>query len=386
MTASEDNKSPVGAHRLAATLAWVSGVMLMLTAPAIAASGPGGDAAARSAPASATSCAMDPYQASSTQRAACGLKAFPRQDVSTIRGGRADGATAYTYNVNGVLTKYLVPPSSFDPATATPDQLRAYAIPTEPATSDPDGRARWLTMAHNMHFAPAPPALMNSTVRATQTTFPSQNWSGAIAIGGPGAITQSDAIYGEPNVYFASGCPTSTQSAAFWTGIGGLNTVALAQNGTITTVGGMQHQAWFELRPDEPSLIPIPMYATVGGGFLVNTYYAGNNTFGFGFYNYANGQFMSFVQTGVQNDYDGSTGENIAERPTFSGRYLAALPDFGFVGFYQTDLNGQRANDDNYYPIDMVNPNPLGFDDHLAYPYNFTSGASYFGVRWTECL
>jgi hypothetical protein len=65
---------------------------------------------------------------------------LPTVDVQTL----PDGGTAYVYDTNGDGVGdawVVVPPSNFDPATASEADLERYGLPARP--TDPDALAEW---------------------------------------------------------------------------------------------------------------------------------------------------------------------------------------------------------------------------------------------------
>jgi hypothetical protein len=74
--------------------------------------------------------------------------------------------------VNGARTVILVPPPSFDPATATPAQLKAYGIPRRPTHASPAAQAAWQRMVEHMHFTQPPPAIIQAPDAHTDPAIP----------------------------------------------------------------------------------------------------------------------------------------------------------------------------------------------------------------------
>jgi hypothetical protein len=109
------------------------------------------------------------------QRTACGVTAYPLVSATLVTTGPTAGATVYVYDTEGGTTTDVVPPASFDAASASPAQLQAYGIPPEPAASDTAAHALWETMVHNLKFV-TPPAMMYGTsvtsVAARSTATP----------------------------------------------------------------------------------------------------------------------------------------------------------------------------------------------------------------------
>lgn len=95
------------------------------------------------------SCGGDPYRHSAAELHACGIQTYPL--LSTVQN--ADGSTTYTYNVEGDVTTYRLPPAGFDFTKATQAQLDEYNIPPDANLS-------------NLKFVTPPPFLANSNVTA----------------------------------------------------------------------------------------------------------------------------------------------------------------------------------------------------------------------------
>jgi hypothetical protein len=93
------------------------------------------------------SCGGDPYRHSAAELHACGIQTYPL--LSTVQN--ADGSTTYTYNVEGDVTTYRLPPAGFDFTKATQAQLDEYNIP--PGTN-----------LSNLKFVTPPPFFTNSTM------------------------------------------------------------------------------------------------------------------------------------------------------------------------------------------------------------------------------
>ena len=78
-----------------------------------------------SAAAVACGASVDPYTQSASALRECGIPTFPL--LSEVHS--QDGSTTYTYNVEGDVTTYTIPPANFDFSTATPAQIAEYNVP-----------------------------------------------------------------------------------------------------------------------------------------------------------------------------------------------------------------------------------------------------------------
>lgn len=205
--------------------------------------------------ASASGCPSNIFEASQAELAACGVVAYPLISIERLR----DGGHRYLYRVGGQKAYYLIPPESFVPSSATAAQLSEYGIPTKP--ENPSLVAHWTQMLSNMHFVPAPPYLAETSIHFLD----SFNWVGYYA---SGSFTSSEGDWNEPSL----GSSCSNNGEATWTGLGGVNSGNLGQDGTImgsNIPGFNQHQAWTEVLP--AGAFSQNLYATVGQGFDART-------------------------------------------------------------------------------------------------------------------
>ncbi len=115
---------------------------------------------------------VSPYAMTPAQRKACDVVTYPLTSTTRITSGPAAGATKYVYDTDGGTTTYIVPPASFDAATASPAQLQAYGIPPAPAPSETVAYARWEQMVHNLKFAKAPQAIYSVESVRTSSNAP----------------------------------------------------------------------------------------------------------------------------------------------------------------------------------------------------------------------
>jgi hypothetical protein len=340
-------------------LVLVSSICLMGALPAPAA------VQARAAPRCAST--FDPYPAVRATLAACGMRSYPMRSRATVPAGPAAGATTYRYQLGRTTVTAVVPPASFDPATAQRTELRMYGIAAEPA--DPVARSLWRTMTHHMRFARPPDRLITAPAGATAEATNSA-WAGVVnTSAGPSAYQSSAAIWVEPTRR-ASACHPS--SAVYWNGLGGVRTRVLAQDGTAQGVRGLApDQAWFEVLPAERGMIPIPITATPGAAFLTRTQYLGNNTFGFSFYNYATGASAYYQAT--DSGYDGHTADFVAER------MAGGLLDFGHLSVLVTLTNGIASTGYPHEGYTMATG-----ADILAVPHD-VQGPGGFRINWRAC-
>ncbi|MDQ2896853.1 MAG: hypothetical protein M3Y09_14600 [Actinomycetota bacterium] len=323
---------------------------------------------------------QSPYAMSDAMRTACSVESYPLASKTTITTGLTAGATAYKYVADGTPIEYLVPPASFDAATASADLLKAYGIPAAPPTSDTVAWQNWSTMVHNFHFV-VPPATLMGVPHAGDTggsaNSDNSHWAGIVNTGVANDYVQSAAIWIEPPANPTSCHPNS---AVFWNGLGSRNGGNdLAQNGTaINSLGLGQHQGWLEVLPQLNSYVAQNIFATEGAQFLTGTVHDSGNTFQFVFYNYATGKGMAPIVTA--NGYDGSSAEYIAERPLYGNDTFPGLTDFGGLDFIETETNGIPSNSYFYTGVTMKNG-----ADTLAVPHNY-GGNGVFNIAWNSCL
>lgn len=244
---------------------------------------------------------------------------------STIR---ADGGTDTFFDVegDGTLTKVPTPPPSFDPITASDDDLESYGLPPRP--SNRDAAAVWSADMENWKRNPDP-GLCATDYRAVQ----SGNWAGYFADGSAGSYHAVQGDYRQPSS-LSTTCANST--LASWTGLGGYDSEKLIQAGTAYLLGSTTAVAWYEYLGPNGQGIPLTVMAgvTISPGDRIHTYEVIQTSTGqttFYVANLTNGTSKSVIKTlSVSTYYDGSTAEFIDERLTYSGS-LTALRRFSDV-------------------------------------------------------
>ncbi len=287
---------------------------------------------------------FDPYTVSSATLSSCGISTIPLSAKRT----RADGATEYRYQVDGTEARFVLPPASLNPASASAAQLSQYGIPSEPPSSEPAAVSLWQRMIANLHFVAPPSTLVQipaSTTppraqllqeeqevtgqEVTAGAFKSSIWSGYLDVASSQKYTEAQGYYTEPSDHGTT-CPNAAELT--WAGLGGRNSEQLAQDGTgLATPGLGAHQAWWEILPAVTSIVPINLYATPGAEFLAEVIHVSGNEFEFFMYNYATGKGIAPLYETFKG-YDGSTAEYIVERPTVNGTPTKLL-NFGSVPF-----------------------------------------------------
>lgn len=264
---------------------------------------------AGAAPAAASvncSSSYDAYTLSSSELAACGDQQYPLASKSA----GPSGATDYTFNLPNETITYVVPPASFDAATASEAVRESYGIPAEPSSNSPE-YSPWQEMVSNLHVLAPPSALVKIPVQASVDYA---NWSGYEDDYSSNKFIHATSYYVEPN-WYGNAC-NNQGSAVTWAGLGGVNSNRLAQAGTgITTPGLGQHQAWSEVLPSQGSIVPQNLYATAGYEFIADVQEESATQFHFYLYNYYNGATLSYYVNVSQDGWDGTTAEFIVERP-----------------------------------------------------------------------
>jgi Peptidase A4 family len=319
-------------------------------------------------------------------RATCGKDIAPLTAKRPLPGG----GTEYVYDVDGIMTRSLVPPAGFHPVTASAAKLAEYGFPPRPA----GGRAlrTWLGAMRKAHPAKAPAYLTVSHpdirpalgAAPAVTNFDNPIWEGNMAT----SETYTN-VYGawlEPSITEAE-CPATYQMESTWAGLGGKNTGTLVQAGTqygegqIYGSGLSNHQAWYELISGSTNIfVPLPVTATVGGEMYVNIYRASSKGYNVYVENEYTGSswgvnFLTF------SPFDGSTAEFIAEDPyggVESGVYLIRF------GTFEVEDAEASVNDSTFaglanWPHDddiMISPT---IGDTMAYAGSaFNSGDSWY--------
>jgi hypothetical protein len=359
--------------------------------------GPLGLVAPAGAKALPTGCpaTLDLYTASPAALAACGVKSFPLRAVKTL----PDGGKEFSYLLDGVPVTQLLPPASFDAGTASAAQLRRYGIAPEPPATARIARARWRSMVSNIHFVTPPEEMFQVPVKASPPVAPhplipappthgvtpsthgvraqatSLNWSGDVINQSGHSFTTADDKFIQPA---ANSTTCANNSAVFWSGIGGVNTNNLAQDGTALNLEPLlgQGQAWWEILP--ASVTPVNLFATAGQSFEANTSYLGNGTWDFFLKNDFTGASTDIQSSGA---YDGSTLEFISERPDVNGS-LTNLTNFGTTQWQSASADGKPLKDWSQTEIDMVSNN--GSHD-LATGGTSSLGSGSFVDTWIAC-
>jgi hypothetical protein len=267
---------------------------------------------------------------------------------------------------------YLVPPSTFDAATATPAELAYYGIPQRPPASDQTMLTFWLGMIHNLQLEAPPSTLISVPISAGSVT--NSHWSGYADSFDSGTLYSSaEGLYVEPSL---TGTQCASSSVLFWTGLGGYPSGDLAQDGSsLNSPGLANYQAWSEFLPTQPMVIPQNLYATPGQDFYAQVTYVNVDTVNMYMYNSYTGLGLSYHVTG--DDVDEQSAEYIAERPGIVGGGFRNLSDFGTAQWVSSDTNGVASSS---WPHDAIT---MKTTDVLASPSANSAGA--FSVAYKAC-
>ncbi|HXW81743.1 MAG TPA: G1 family glutamic endopeptidase [Acidimicrobiales bacterium] len=307
----------------------------------------------------------------------CGIVAYPAQRMAALSGGEK----TYSYDVAGVEVTYTVPPTTFDPLTASDGLLARYGVPPRPSGSAM--LATWEKQMAKLRFVSPPPFLVALSSQATTTTPDySDHWAGYVAYGGP--FKKISSTWVQPSLGPSRCHPNSL---TIWAGLGGYESASLAQDGTAENTPAIaNNQAWWELTPK--SMVPVPLYATVGSAFTADVTYLGGDKFAFFMENDKTGAAWSQSVTSSRRA-DLTTAESIAERPCLAHCYVehatyANLSNFGTVVFKSSLVDGKPIGSFTTYQENMDDTGaPFGHE--LAEPGALSANSTTFTVKQQSC-
>jgi hypothetical protein len=99
---------------------------------------------------------VDAYQSDDAMLRACGYSKWPLQAESRLtRGG-----TQYVYRVGNQTWTFRIPPSDFDPRSASADELAYYNLPPRP--NQESELQRWEQSVSNNHYSVPGPYLITN--------------------------------------------------------------------------------------------------------------------------------------------------------------------------------------------------------------------------------
>jgi hypothetical protein len=281
-----------------------------------------------------------------------------------VASALSEGGARYDYTIPGAgVTSIYVPPSGFDPATATDSTLQEYGLPLPPVNAGIPQLLAWETAMAAARFpASAPPFLVESPIGAAPRakaspadTEDGYNWSGYVA---RGAFTLSSAEWFEPTYGNTPACPNSV-GAFIWTGLGGFGDVAdLGQDGTAFGNTGIgDHQAWEEALPQQKGVVALNFSAGPADLMYAET-------------GESSGDYDGVVEDESSGDYEpwshkgtfpssGETGEAIVEDPSGDGLVNTRSVVFNDVFEDEKSMNdyspnGTRSGLNGYNGIDEL--------------------------------
>ena len=343
----------------------------VLVAGLSGASAGAGTAPRPAARASARLCASsyDPYQVTQSALRACGEDILPLRRVAPLPGGGA----RYDY---GSYT-LLVPPAHFNVLTASDQRLAEYGFPTRKRLG-----ARWYPlMRHVRSFTrPTPYLVANPRVKAN-TNNP--NWAGYNV--NSHSYNGVSADWVEPS-FVPAGC--SGDRFLQWTGIGGINSGYLGQDGTTFNEPGFAaHQGFIEtLNNDLSPPVAANISATPDQEYYSEAFWvAGQNHFYYYMENLANGATYNAVSRTVTADL--TTAEVITERPYLvQSKSYTQLSDFQSVGVTAATGYWGSSSSNGFYSLSHNSETMVGQNSGpiIANPTPIVSGSDFI-VYWDRC-
>jgi hypothetical protein len=125
-------------------------------------------------------------------------------------------------------------------------------------------------------------------------------------------------------------------AVAFWTGLGGVRSRDLAQDGTTFGLPGFgPHQAFSEVLPTQTEAVPQPLTATVGKEFTSYLQKITSKKFRFIMENLHTGKQLNYTVSA--KGWSGTHADVVAEWPYLSGKDLA---NFQKITFIDASVNG----------------------------------------------
>jgi hypothetical protein len=308
-----------GRSRLRHATAFGLAAMAVLLAAATMLLAPPAGATAR-ASGRAGCVSADSYALPAAALAKCGIAAYPAASTSRL----LDGGTMVSYHT-GAQTVFTVTPPTGENLSAVPQSVRnLYGLPAPPARHSGQSRSQWWQQLRALRWAPAPAALHDVPgVRFGQQQW--YSWTGYTDDESNGYFHYAYMTYVEPTRQPAVCDPND--GAVFWTGLGGVNTSDLGQDGTAQGQfnGLAEDQGWFET--DVGDVYPSSVIATEGQQMSVTTIYepdyngTGQAAYIYNFHNLHTGASQSMGTW--DSHYSGATADWIAERPETSQNPLA---------------------------------------------------------------
>jgi hypothetical protein len=264
-------------------------------------------------------------------------------------------------NVAGVYA-FTQPPASFNPRTATKEELESWGYPTRPDVSEgPEALARWLEEVNPALQRSVPELMTRSNTynrqalgfkagaKAVNTTnATSSNWSGYALANGPNPFNKVSGRWTVPTVKQAPGtCSGGWDYSSEWIGIDGATNSDLLQAGSQANVycdigqSITEYFPWIEWLP-APELVIYKiastetLYPFAPGDYLIVTVTATNFSGGvstsgtLNFSDVTQGWAVALTFTASSlggSQVVGQDVEWIVERTEVNGS-LATLPDY----------------------------------------------------------
>jgi hypothetical protein len=263
-----------------------------------------------------------------------------------------------------------VPPSGFDPLTASVTDLEKYGYPAKP--TDPTALAHWEDlMSHAKNFI-IPEFKVSNVSHAPKMSGTSYGlWQGYVASESSGSPYNSQPftnVMGQWNLptVTGSGAPANQWAySANWVGFGSTNIV---QAGTVSEAYGgsssTSYQIWTEAYPLESTAVNVPNFTVSAGDniYIDIGYNASTGTANFYIEDYTRNEVSSFPQSGLSG-YQNNHVEWVSEDPIVSG----GNPPYAKYG--STTITGCQATENStqssfvYYPLSIHNdPNQITGD------------------------
>jgi len=226
----------------------------------------------------------------------------------------ADGGSIDIYDKGGLIASTPQPPATFDPLSASDEDLATYGFPQRPSAAN--DLAQW--QDEMSLWRPTKDIGECQTARRA-THYQNPIWSGYDADSSSSTYYRAvQGDYAQPSKHSTSCTPNEEVS---WVGLGGYHTARLIQTGTgINTSGG--YYAWYEYL-NASGGIPITVLpsVTVHAGDSIHLYVV-HQTSGSGqttFYVADNttGTSQSKIINLGSSYYDGYSAEFIDERPSY---------------------------------------------------------------------
>lgn len=291
----------------------------------------------------------------------------------------------YHYDVHGMATSEIVPPTGFRPLSASDADLKLYGFPPRP--TEPAALAHWQRNMAAWKGSGTLNALCESNQSGSLTvTAKSRNWAGGMTVNGS---QTADTFYAADGEFvqqgFVSSC-SGLQSYTTWTGLGGYNQKQLIQAGTIlqTPSPTAPIRMFYEtISPTDPRPAAIWTDLTVSPGDQVEAYNYfdtfDNHAFTF-VYDITTGLSHNQTIPNALNYYDGSTADFITEAPIFKDPTTGAA--------IQSNLT-KTSGAGTYYYYATANSQPIAnFSSWRIHQYNGTKqlqASGFDGVHaWTD--